>query len=225
MIKKARILSIVSTVSLCLIASKIATLFKINFIAGSYTAMFSGAAAVTPLSGLFGGTISACILFAINIIFRTLTVGSIPLYILAYHIPGLLASCYWALPNFIFRAAIPALCMLLFVIHPVGYMAAPYTLYWIVPIALFFMPTNNIFLHSLGSTLVAHAVGSVIWLYTVPMTSTAWLALIPVVAIERVLLALSMTALYYGVVWGRMKIISLLRNKNFAYAVHLLGER
>ncbi len=41
--------------------------------------------------------------------------------------------------------------------------------------------------HALASTFIAHAVGSVIWLYTVPMVASAWLALIPIVACERLL--------------------------------------
>ena len=45
----------------------------------------------------------------------------------------------------------------------------------------------------LGSTFTAHAVGSVIWLYAglVPNPET-WLALIPVVVLERILFASGM---------------------------------
>jgi hypothetical protein len=57
---------------------------------------------------------------------------------------------------------------------------------------LYFVPQKNIFFTSLGSTFTAHAVGSVIWLYTIPMTAGMWLALIPIVALERLCFATGM---------------------------------
>src|SRR2546430_1999084 len=56
-----------------------------------------------------------------------------------------------------------------------------------------------VFLQALGSAFIAHAVGSVIWLYTVGMTPAAWLGLIPVVFVERMLCAAGMTVAYYGI--------------------------
>jgi len=82
----------------------------------------------------------------------------------------------------------------LFLIHPIGAAASAYTLFWLIPIAFYYISHKNIFFESLGSTYTAHAVGSVIWLYTVDMTPTAWLALIPLVFIERTLFAIGMTA-------------------------------
>jgi hypothetical protein len=51
----------------------------------------------------------------------------------------------------------------------------------------------------LGSTFIAHAVGSTIWIYTVPMTAQMWLGLMPLVAIERLCFATGMVVSYHAV--------------------------
>jgi len=86
--------------------------------------------------------------------------------------------------------------MVLFIIHPIGRDAFVYSLYWLIPIILFGYSRKTLFLEALGSTFVAHAVGSVIWLYTVPTTAVSWIGLIPIVAVERVFFAIGMVAVY-----------------------------
>jgi hypothetical protein len=51
------------------------------------------------------------------------------------------------------------------------------------------MPNKSLFLQSLASTFIAHAVGSVIWVYANPMTPQMWTGLIPVVFVERMVIA------------------------------------
>lgn len=87
-------------------------------------------------------------------------------------------------------AAVPALAILLFWLHPVGQQAWYFPLlFWVLPIiaALFF--AQNLFAKSLGATLTAHSVGGVLWIYSVPTTAAYWTGLIPVVAYERFLFA------------------------------------
>jgi len=168
-------------------------------------------------------------------IIRVLTGSVLSFHMLAYHIPGFFASAYWARQSRWLSIALPIVCMALFLAHPVGYQAAPYAAYWLIPvgIALFnpFMmligkynlpfipsclsrlsrvslrgriegrdiPFKSIFLHSLTSTLIAHAVGSVIWIYTTPMTPAFWYALIPIVAVERLVMAIGMTTMYHAI--------------------------
>jgi hypothetical protein len=79
---------------------------------------------------------------------------------------------------------VPAVAILAFWFHPIGQQAWFYALYWLIPIAVKFLP-DKLFLRSLGSTFTAHSVGSVLFLYTTPTTSLFWIALIPIVAIER----------------------------------------
>lgn len=94
---------------------------------------------------------------------------------------------------------IPLLSMFLFIIHPIGRTVWFYTLYWLIPITIKLIPkkySRKLFLRSLGSTFTAHAVGSAIWIWTVPMTAEQWILLIPVVAVERLLFSLGISGSY-----------------------------
>ncbi|MCI0503912.1 hypothetical protein L0Y65_04335 [Candidatus Micrarchaeota archaeon] len=88
---------------------------------------------------------------------------------------------------------VPAAAMLAFWLNPVGQQAWFYALYWLIPIAAKFLP-DRLVLRSLGATFTAHAVGSVLFLYTIPTAPALWLALIPVVAVERGAFALGISA-------------------------------
>lgn len=191
---------------------KLASLFKISFIVGSYTAFFSAISCVMPLSGAFAGLWGSCGVFSIIAVLRFMVWGALPLHFLAYHVPGFCASLYWARPtNVVINLLIPLACMILFIVHPVGFYAAPYSFYWLIPIVLYFISSKNLFLHALSSTFIAHAVGSVIWLYfkPVPMMVASWYMLLPVVAIERVAFALGMVVLYKLFSYMQQKITAL----------------
>lgn len=119
-------------------------------------------------------------------------------------LPTLCAMANWSLLNkknmfikVILQLILPALCMALFMMHPVAGQAWPYALYWVIPMALFFVSSSTFFV-ALSSTFIAHAVGSIMWLYAMPMTSEQWLALIPLVAVERLVFA-GGAALFYAV--------------------------
>ena len=90
---------------------------------------------------------------------------------------------------------VPALAMIAFWLHPIGAQAWYYALYWTVPVIVKFLP-DRLFLRSLGATFTAHAVGSVLFLYTIPTAPALWIGLIPIVAIERMLFALGISASY-----------------------------
>ena len=113
--------------------------------------------------------------------------------------PMLFAAAYFASygKGKIAQAAVPIACMALFIAHPVGGQAWSYSLYWLVPAAALLLP-QNLFLRSLGSTFTAHAIGGIIWLYTLPSTPEMWIALIPVVAFERLVFALGISGSYFA---------------------------
>jgi hypothetical protein len=114
-------------------------------------------------------------------------------------IPTLFAALSWqasrspnSVGHFLLHLFLPLLCMILFYLSPVGEKAWPYSLYWCIPVALYLLSFSYaplLIQRALLSTFVAHAIGSVIWVYCVPMSSEQWLALIPVVATERLLMA------------------------------------
>ncbi|MCX5925238.1 MAG: hypothetical protein NT124_02985 [Candidatus Dependentiae bacterium] len=172
----------------------LAPAIKLSFIVGSFFTFFSIKNCIVPLSGAFGGILGSFILCLFRLVIGASGTGICSLKIVALYVPGLFGSLYWASKSAIIRVLLPATCMALFLIHPIGAAAYAYSFFWLIPIALYFIPNKTIFFESLGSTYTVHAVGSVIWLYTVGMTPTAWLGLIPLVFIERTLFAIGMTA-------------------------------
>ena len=114
-------------------------------------------------------------------------------------LPMLFAAVYFSRSHLKFSAAIPALAILLFWLSPIGAQVWYYPLiFWTIPLLAPILP-NRLFLKSLGSTLTAHAVGSVIWLYTVPMTVAQWQTVIPVAIGERFMFACGIAVSYLAV--------------------------
>lgn len=175
---------------------KFSSIAKISFIIGSSLAFFSAVSIITPLAGAFGGISGSLFTFGIVGLLRWFLTASLPWHFLAYHIPGLFASLFWATSSRI--KGVPAFCcIVLFLLHPVGVQAALYTLFWLIPLVITISKKETLFARALGSTFTAHAVGTVIWLYTKSMNPDIFLMLIPVVIIERVLFASGMVVAYY----------------------------
>jgi hypothetical protein len=177
----------------------LSSLVKFSWIIGSQMAFFSGINIVAPLSGAFGGIFGSTASFLLRIITYACLFGTLSVKTFTLGIPSFFASLYWASNHWLVRAGIPLLCMTLFWLHPVGFAAGAYALYWIIPVMVHFLSRKYLLLEALGSTFVAHAVGSVIWLYATPMTANVWRALIPVVAVERLLFAAGMVVVHYGI--------------------------
>jgi len=104
-----------------------------------------------------------------------------------------------AIMKLMLNVVLPISCMFLFIMHPVGQKAFFYSLFWLIPIAAYivqFLGVRSFFLVALSSSFIAHAVGSVLWLYMMPMTPAQWLALIPVVAMERFVFTVGSLSVY-----------------------------
>jgi hypothetical protein len=176
--KKKIIFSIIFTI-LGLLAFQI----SVSQIIGS-TQKFTLFELLGPTGGMFLGpilgAISAFFVRALNII-----INHQPLDLLTVirFLPAMLAAVYFGL-NKKYTAAIFPICITLFLLNPIGREAWMYSAIWLIPfIATFFK--KRLILNSLGATFTAHAVGSVIFLYTFGLTPVIWIALIPVVFIER----------------------------------------
>lgn len=95
-----------------------------------------------------------------------------------------------------FSLIIPAICMIAFILHPIGGQAWYYSLFWLIPIAVKFLP-EHLILRSLGATFTAHAIGSTIFLYTIPTTPELWAVILPsIVIFERVIFAIGISISY-----------------------------
>ena len=190
-------------VTCCLALTWLLLPLKISFLVGTQMASFSLAHCLVPLIGLVTGGIGALAFFSLRTLFAFGALTSFSSLLLACHLPTLASALYLAAFNKshysistrkkILLASIAVSCMILFNLHPVGAVAGLYSLFWLIPLASLALPHQNLFIHMLGSTFTAHAVGSVIWLYAglVPNPET-WLALIPVVVLERILFASGM---------------------------------
>lgn len=158
-----------------------------------------------PLLGVLFGLRGATGCIVGTKVLRFLALGRLP--VAATGIPTLFASWCWALEEKRGLGAVgvnvlvPLICFILFIFHPsVGY-GWWYGLYWVVPMSLYVAQVvgvvkKNSFFTALRSTFIAHAVGSVIWCYTIPMSPERWLALIPLVATERLIMASGMAIVF-----------------------------
>ena len=180
---------------------------KLSFIFGSKFAFLSGSTTTMPLSGAFAGGTVSFIIFVLSLAIRYVTFGFSSLHVLAFYVPGLFSAFYFSYKNIFFRLMIPILCIVLFIAHPTGLQAFAYSLFWLIPVGIYFMRLKNVFLDALASTLIAHAVGSVIWIYTVDMSAHAYYSLMPVVFFERLTIACGIFVLYK--VFNYLKNLSL----------------
>ncbi len=207
--KKSSTLKII--VFFCLtVLVEVTARMKGTFLVGSHHAFFSAVSISMPMVGIFAGTSMGVLVWLLRAFIRFAVSGIVPSAFLVYHIPSLCAALYWRSSVRILKIIAPIGAMLLFWVHPIGRQAPLYPLYWIIPLYLSLKESESIFLKSLAATFIAHAVGSVLWLYTVPMSGLQWNVLIPVVAIERLLVASGMTLVYHGTTfiflfrWKRM---------------------
>lgn len=181
---------------------------NINFskIVGEENQYFTVFQFFAPMAGAFIGTpLGAIVLFLAQVI-NALFKGNIPTWLaLVRMMPIIIAAYYFArltkktTMSKALMIIIPILAMVIFMTHPIARGAWYYSLYWLIPIGGVLLPTKIpgiLFIRSIGATFTAHAVGSIIWLYTVPMTAAQWSGLVPVVAIERLIFALGIMASY-----------------------------
>ncbi len=112
------------------------------------------------------------------------------------YIPGFCGALAWRSTNLLMHIIVPLSCMIAFILHPQGHDAWVYTLYWLIPIALFFVRTPSLFKRALAATFITHAVGSVLWLYMYAIPTHVWHSLLFVVPVERLLFALALVSVY-----------------------------
>ncbi len=194
--------------------AKMSSFVKISFVFGSFFTWFSASSIAIPLIGSFGGSICALVFFTVSLLARLAFGYGISLKILAFYIPGLCASLYLAQRSALLAVGLPLICMIAFIAHPAGNDTSIYCAYWLIPMVLFYLPHQSLFTRALTATFIAHAVGSTIWIYTSPTTAAFWIALIPLVAVERCIYATGITLMH--------KAITLLSSSKQASRAHSL---
>lgn len=197
----------------CLLAIKMPLFFMI----GSWTTFFSAVSAIGPLAGYFGGVFGSAGYLIVRITWRLLF-ASAPFGItcLINTVPGWCATAFWIVPAVVGSVFVPLSAIVLFVMHPVGAQAYMYALLWLVPIGIYCLRSVNIsfahtfFAQALCATFVAHAVGSVLWLYGMPaMHPESWVLLAPLALAERLFFAAGMTVartvIVHTVAWAMQR--------------------
>jgi len=190
---------------------KMAALLKMSYIIGSEMAFFSATNVLHPIGGKMLGVSGSFLWFVLTCAVRLGSGASMYLSII-YGLPGFCAALYMARSHMLIRLILPLICMILFIVHPVGLYAAPYAFYWLIPVVLYFVNKQSFFKDVLGATFVAHAVGSVAWLYLIPMPVSYWWGLIPIVAVERLSFATAAVLVYSGYMYC-MRIIKNLKQR------------
>lgn len=178
---------------------KCAGLLKVSFMVGSVNAFFSATNILVPVIAGSAGIVTLSGAMGIKVIIALLLSKVTLVSLMINTIPGFFGA--WALINrhWALRIVVPVLCMALFMLHPEGAHASLYVLYWLIPVCLYF--SRSSFAQALSSTFVAHAVGSVIWIYTTDMAASAWLLLIPIVALERLTFAVGIVTVQHALAY------------------------
>lgn len=168
---------------------------------------------LAPTFGAFLGLVPAIVILLITQIANILIHGTAAINtgVIIRLFPTLFAVSYFAKKRS-FNIIIPAVCMIVFNLHPIGRSAWQYSLFWLIPIVAHFY-RKNLFVKSLGSTFTAHAVGGALWVWTFGLSREIWLALIPQVAIERFLMASGISISFVILKRG---IAALSKNKFFS---------
>ncbi len=122
---------------------------------------------------------------------------------------------------------IPLICILLFVINPIGKTVWFYSCFWLIPIIISLFkekldkilkfPIFRIFGYSLGSAFVDHAIGSVIYLYLLKIPANFWIEAIPMTIAERLMIAAGIELCYFAElviikVFGKIPFLSKIKS-------------
>lgn len=175
-----------------------------------------------PLGGMFLGPIFGAVsAFVVRGTGLIITHQTLDLLTVIRFLPMMLAAVYFGMRGRK-TAVIFLLCIILFLVHPIGQKAWPYPLIWLIPLIATF-GKKRLVLNSLGATFTAHAVGSTIFLYAFGLTPQIWLSLIPVVLIERGFFTIGIWASYLVINTvldkltniGMVNVLKPLVNKNY----------
>jgi len=209
---KQKILFIILFTVLSLIAFQI----PISKIIGS-SQSFTLFELLAPIGGMFLGPIFGAIsAFFVRMANVVLFNQQLDLLTILRFLPAMMAAVYFGLKSKKSAIIFP-ICIILFLLNPIGRQAWLYAMIWLIPLVAT-LGKKRLILNSLGATFAAHAIGSTIFLYTFGLTPQIWLALIPVVFIERGIFTVGIWASYlaFNTVLDKLSKIACLRSQELA---------
>lgn len=199
----------------------IASFWKIQTAFGTHSWSFTASNIFGPLLGTILGPWTMLLAVLLKRFVAWSFFGFPLLSTFTTYIPTLCAAGYWNIHSkIIIRLMVPLCCMIAFIAHPIGFPASIYSFYWLIPVVLYFVQPKSFFLNALAATFIQHAVGSIIWLYFIPTTPMLWYSLLPVVCVERLLLASGMVLTMHGVSLCRHIAFHFLSNQRILAKKH-----
>ncbi len=91
---------------------------------------------------------------------------------------------------------VPLLAIVAWLAHPIGRSVWYFALFWLIPVAMYFLRERFLLARALGATFSAHAVGGALWIWVFALPKAVWVSLIPVVAMERLIFAIGIALTY-----------------------------
>lgn len=174
----------------------------VNKLAGSRVS-FTLFDVFAPISGAFLGSIYGVIaVFAmqgVNLFFQG--VINIDKGAIIRLFPTLFAVLYFALATKSrdknsYILFVPIISIIIFNLHPIGKTVWFYSLFWLMPLIAWPFRERFLLARALGATFTAHSVGGAIWIWVFNLPAAVWVSLIPIVAMERAIFALGISASY-----------------------------
>ncbi|OGD87556.1 hypothetical protein A3J17_03300 [Candidatus Curtissbacteria bacterium RIFCSPLOWO2_02_FULL_40_11] len=188
-------------VFLFIILGFVALQLPVNKLAGSRVS-FTLFDLFAPISAVFLGSVYGIIavffMQGANLIFNGL--GNVDKGSIIRLFPTLFAVLYFALAakskskNYILF--VPLISILVFNLHPIGKTVWYYSLFWFIPLLAWPLRRRFLFARALGATFTAHSVGGAVWIWVFNLPAAVWISLIPIVAMERGIFALGVSASY-----------------------------
>jgi len=169
------------------------SLLPFNFILGSKAAWFSCSSMAVPALG-YQYSLLYVILYILT---KGLFSFTTPFLFFLHRLPLFFATLSFKSRHWTTYILLPFLMMILFSIHPIGQQVFYYAWYWIIPMVIYVTKNDTIYTRALASSFITHSLGSVIWLYFGCVSVTMWSALIPVVIVERLVIAGGMILFTY----------------------------
>lgn len=159
----------------------------------TFTLFDAFAPIATSFIGTIPGVVAVLAMELANFLFKGAHVQDVGTIIRFF--PILFAAFYFGKKS-VWNIVIPVAAMAVWWSQPIGREVWYYTLYWTIPVICYFLRDKFLLARTLGTTFTAHAVGGAAWILAFHLPASVWNALIPVVALERLVFAAGMAVSY-----------------------------
>lgn len=158
---------------------------------------------LAPITGAFLGTgigaVAVVVMSLVNLAwhgFAGLNQNNPLTLVATLRLLPLIAGVWYFSGKSKYSLIIPALAIFSFNLHPIGIKVWYYSLFWVIPFAVWPLRDRFLLARALGSTFTAHAAGGALWIWAFNLPAVVWAGLIPTVILERSIFTLGISASY-----------------------------